>query len=965
MSIPGTVPVTGIIAPTSSADTYSVTDAIYGLDGLRNVATKTDRNNIPNDRRRIGMIVGVGTTSTTYWKLLPSPWTGTDSDWSVFSSSPITIENGTSLFSTGLNNSGSGSTATSSIFFGVGAGFGTIGIMNSNFIGTGSGSGSTGATNSNFIGVDAGNNSAGSSESIFIGSGAGTGAAGSSGSTFIGQLAGSNLGGSSTNSNFIGEQAGRQSNNNDSSIFFGGYAGYAAFTSQFSNFIGVYAGANTTGITNSNFIGTGAGQGASGSSYSTLIGYNVGNGGNNGSSIIGSNNIIIGTNISLPSGATDSINIGGVLFGSGAYFDSNITNVPSIAAQASGKIGIGVVNPTNTLHVTGATDPVRIQGLTSTTNDCSVLSIDSNGVIHKTLVNDITRICGNNTTVGVYYVDKRYTGVGAAIVSGLTYSSITSTNSSYTSQLNSAIVGNSMNTFPCPWSARNKALDDIAAGLISGASIVVLNGQWTVGSDDPNKNGTVDGTAINANVTADIGFSVANNSSVASIGQDKLAFWFAPNTKLTYINSSYTFYHIYNVDATDTTTFDFSLKGYLDLVFVYGKKNPIVSILYLNYLAFINNCLANLDLEYNGVYVTQGYGFQSDGCVRTFNLKVKYYESTDSVFFTNRFNRNVPSGFASISLDVDTIYGFYNQTDNDFWSMVNLNGDTTSSCSTNFIFSATTLTYDVNIKNITTYTAHKQYDSMFTIQGALPYNTTVNVNVNNLQAYTPKNTLDYQYLVSFPYLEGFGNTINFNFGNVTTVIPLLGPIILNSINSGATNVTSADTVNRVNFHCDNCRKIYDPVIGSNIPLTGAGNVNNAMLSLLANGYCGNRGVGGFVTISGNYTSDNRNAVLWGNGDQVKVLFKSAKLVALNDYPLIELAKTNLYYNTGKYCSVIDSELINTTGSTDVIITGASASSAVTHSVYIKNVHSSNNVASYINQVGDTVLVDANIKDFIK
>jgi hypothetical protein len=47
-------------------------------------------------------------------------------------------------------------------------------------------------------------------------------------------------------------------------------------------------------------------------SYSTLIGYNVGSA--DVLSSIGSNNIIIGTNISLPSATTNSINLGGVLF---------------------------------------------------------------------------------------------------------------------------------------------------------------------------------------------------------------------------------------------------------------------------------------------------------------------------------------------------------------------------------------------------------------------------------------------------------------------------------------------------------------------------------------------------------------------------------------------------------------------------------------------------------------------------
>lgn len=89
MAIPGTVTLTGIIAPTSTGDTYPITDPKYGIDGLRNVSSISERNNIPNDRRKQGMIVGVdstGSTKTEYWTLLPSPWTGTDSDWVQFQS---------------------------------------------------------------------------------------------------------------------------------------------------------------------------------------------------------------------------------------------------------------------------------------------------------------------------------------------------------------------------------------------------------------------------------------------------------------------------------------------------------------------------------------------------------------------------------------------------------------------------------------------------------------------------------------------------------------------------------------------------------------------------------------------------------------------------------------------------------------------------------------------------------------
>lgn len=86
MAIPGTVTVTGPIAPNTTGSTYPVTDAIYGLDGLRNVSSTTERNAIPSLRRRQGMIVGIPTGSTqSYWRLKSSPWDNTDSDWELFS----------------------------------------------------------------------------------------------------------------------------------------------------------------------------------------------------------------------------------------------------------------------------------------------------------------------------------------------------------------------------------------------------------------------------------------------------------------------------------------------------------------------------------------------------------------------------------------------------------------------------------------------------------------------------------------------------------------------------------------------------------------------------------------------------------------------------------------------------------------------------------------------------------------
>ena len=62
--IPGSIPVTGFIGPTDSNDTYAVTDALYGIDGLRSVTGSTQRNLISIERRREGQRL---TLPKFYW----------------------------------------------------------------------------------------------------------------------------------------------------------------------------------------------------------------------------------------------------------------------------------------------------------------------------------------------------------------------------------------------------------------------------------------------------------------------------------------------------------------------------------------------------------------------------------------------------------------------------------------------------------------------------------------------------------------------------------------------------------------------------------------------------------------------------------------------------------------------------------------------------------------------------------
>ena len=252
-------------------------------------------------------------------------------------------------------------TVSNSSFIGINAGANLNTVNNSNFIGNAAGSGATSSYESNFIGYQAGYGAHGSFDSNFFGYQAGILAPYSTSANFIGYQAGFNSH-DSYQSNFIGYQAGYQAASTTNSNFIGFQAGIQSSNIYYSNFLGFVAGGNVSGANSSNFMGNlaglaannchysnffgyQAGNNATGSTYSNFIGFQAGQG-----KTIGGNNIIIGTNVSLPNGKSDSINIGGILFGTGTY--STVSGIPSIIPN-NGKIGINVVNPSAALHVSG------------------------------------------------------------------------------------------------------------------------------------------------------------------------------------------------------------------------------------------------------------------------------------------------------------------------------------------------------------------------------------------------------------------------------------------------------------------------------------------------------------------------------------------------------------------------------------------------------------------------------------
>lgn len=89
-AIPGTIPLTGQVAPTDSTDTFPTHEDIYGAGGYMTVADATARNAITTERRKKGMLVYLVSDGLVY-QLNTTTNTGTSADWTVVSLSGSSV----------------------------------------------------------------------------------------------------------------------------------------------------------------------------------------------------------------------------------------------------------------------------------------------------------------------------------------------------------------------------------------------------------------------------------------------------------------------------------------------------------------------------------------------------------------------------------------------------------------------------------------------------------------------------------------------------------------------------------------------------------------------------------------------------------------------------------------------------------------------------------------------------------
>lgn len=180
----------------------------------------------------------------------------------------------------------------------------------------------------------------------------------------------------------------------------------------------------------------------------------------------------------------------------------------------------------------GEPDPLQINTV-QVNNAGEVFFVDSTGNIQQIEFIQETEIMCENCL----YVDKRFTGVASATVTG---TGITSTNAEYNTQLAAATVGSAERPYPCIWSAQLEA-KALTAIDNKHYTIKILEGNiFTIGSPTLTQNGDRTG---NAGVNEEADIKVANVTAdllAASLGANRITYEFGENTFIINICKSHT-----------------------------------------------------------------------------------------------------------------------------------------------------------------------------------------------------------------------------------------------------------------------------------------------------------------------------------------------------------------------------------------------------------------------------------------
>ncbi len=250
------------------------------------------------------------------------------------------------------HRAGYATTANNNTFVGYNTGTANITGANNAFFGTNAGPVNT-ATDNTFLGFKAGLSNTSGQTNTFVGSQAGELNSTGNNNTFLGFEAGKRS--TTSDNNYIGYQAGRENATGDKNIAIGKHAFNLGTAGSNNVAIGFQAGYNSN-ANNNTAIGHQAGMIINTGANNTFLGYAA-----DALSPSFTNSAAIGYNAKV--GASNSMVLGG-------------TGTDAV------NVGIGLTIPSNKLHV-NATDPLRLEGLTTATAGDKSLTVDATGIVHQ------------------------------------------------------------------------------------------------------------------------------------------------------------------------------------------------------------------------------------------------------------------------------------------------------------------------------------------------------------------------------------------------------------------------------------------------------------------------------------------------------------------------------------------------------------------------------------------------------
>jgi len=337
--------------------------------------------------------------------------------------SPITIQNTSSLFSTGLTGTGLDSSATFSNFLGQQAGNAATNASQSNFLGRQAGKSATNAYGSNFLGEKAGELATNANNSNFFGYRAGQGVTNTLNilfkSNFIGYETGDGAV-NANNSNFLGNAAGKFATDAFHSNFFGAGAGQEATNADRSNFLGRQAGYVATYAYKSNFLGRQSGFGATNANNSNFFGEQ------SGFYATGVTTFSEGDTITADNGATSEYVNGTTV----KWLDGDWTSVTELTANdgliaadsdgtCTGYIAVTITYPT-TFPLTVGEELISDNGATGTyISDTEVFPLTGDWAASTTVTGQTSGIVADistNAYITVTFTNIRYTNFNSNFI---------------------------------------------------------------------------------------------------------------------------------------------------------------------------------------------------------------------------------------------------------------------------------------------------------------------------------------------------------------------------------------------------------------------------------------------------------------------------------------------------------------------------------------------------------------------